>query len=275
MKLACSHCQHQINIEDSKVPSGVFKVKCPKCGKIVTGQKEAAGDRTGPISAGSVASAADELQAAYDTQSTGQSVSTQEPDNGHSLTPEVQGYVKKEILHLRKEILGSLSSLFGPGRHFHPDQPPSEDDEDDFDKKALICEDDGAFVDIISTALKRLGYKVDTAGTTADSLKKIETGHYNLVTIDYNFPDDKEGGVKILSKLNGQKPNIRRETFVVLISANVKSADASAAFFLGANITVNKEEIRHLEHLIRDGQRRFHELYRIFNRMVEEKNEKI
>jgi hypothetical protein len=92
--------------------------------------------------------------------------------------------------------------------------------------------------------------------------------------VDYNFPDDKDGGTKIISRINGWKPAARRETFVVLISANIKSADASAAFFHGANITVNKEEIRNLEHLIREGQRRFHEIYRVFNRILEEKTER-
>lgn len=276
MKLHCSNCQQVIQIDDTKIPDGVFKVKCPKCGKVVTGQKDApaAASSSHNLSAG--VSAADELQAAYETQSRGASNPPSE-DHGNGNGPtDVHSLIKQEIGHLRKEIFSSLGSLFGQGKTWHPEKHGMTDvEDDDFNKKALICEDDAAFREIISTALKHLGYSIESAATTAESLKKIESHTYNLITVDYNFPDDKEGGIKIIGKINGQKPNIRRQTFVVLISANVKSADASAAFFHGANVTVNKEDIRHLEHLIRDGQRRFNELYRVFNRMVEEKNEKL
>ena len=267
MKLTCAGCQHQIVLEDSKIPSGVFKVKCPKCGKIATGQKDAAGQTaTGPSF-----SAADEPQASHGLQS-----APGDSPGGDGSSPEVQFLVKKEVSRLRKEILGSFNSLFGGTRHLRLDKESHDVDDDDEDgKKALVCEDDPAFVEIITGSLKRMGYHVDTANSTAEALKKVETGSYELITVDYNFPDDKEGGIKIIAKINGQKPALRRERFVVLISAHVKSADASAAFFHGANITVNKEEIRHLEHLIRDGQRRFHDLYRVFNRIVEEKNEKL
>lgn len=274
MKLTCINCQHQIHVDDSKIPGGVFKVKCPKCGKIVTGQKEVAAQAGSAATPPSV-SAADELQAAYSTHSPQPAAETPGSGGGNG-DSELHRLVKTEVGHLRKELMGSLASLFGHGKDWKLDRHSGEEEEeDDFSKKALICEDDSAFVEIISDALKRLGYKVDIARTTAEALKRIENGAYNLITVDYNFPDDKEGGVKIIARLNGQKSSVRRETFVVLISVNVKSADASAAFFHGANITVNKEEIRHLEHLIREGQRRFHDLYRVFNRIVEEKNEKL
>lgn len=274
MKLTCASCQQPIVLDDAKIPQGVFKVKCPKCGKIVTGQKDAPGQSPAPT--GPAVSAADELQAAYGLTSSEPPAAALDSSGAAGVSPEVQAIVKREVARLRKEILGSMSSLFGGTRHLRHEKESGEDDEDDeFGKKALVCEDDPAFVEIISGSLKRMGYKIETAGSTAEALKKVETGTHDLVTVDYNFPDDKEGGVKIIAKINGQKPALRRERFVVLISANVKSADASAAFFHGANITVNKEEIRHLEHLIRDGQHRFRDLYRVFNRIVEEKNEKL
>lgn len=273
MKLTCMSCQHQIHVDDSKIPSGVFKVKCSKCGKIVTGQRETAAHADSAPTSPSV-SAADELQAAYSMQSPQPPAEPLDSGNGDG-NSELQQLVKREVGHLRKELMSSLGALFGQRKDWKLDRHAEEEEDDDFARKALVCEDDSAFIEIISGSLKRLGYKVEIAKTTAEALKKIETGTYNLITVDYTFPDDKEGGVKIIARLNGQKPGVRRETFVVLISANVKSADASAAFFHGANITVNKDEIRHLEYLIREGQRHFHELYRVFNRVVEEKNEKL
>ena len=110
------------------------------------------------------------------------------------------------------------------------------------------------------------------APNAAKAIKKVESNFYQLITVDHAFPDDKEGGNKIIAKINGQKPAQRRQNFVVLISANVKSADANAAFFHGANITVNKEEIRNLEAHIREGQRHYDQIYSVFNRLMAEKN---
>lgn len=271
MKLICTGCQHQIQVDDSKVPGGVFKVKCPKCGKLVVGQKDSgASHDSAPIHATS--SAADELQAAYGAE--GPSSSAEDNGNGDG-GANVQSAIKREVAQLRKEIFSAFGALFGDKVWGSAMPGATEEQDDSFQKKALICEDEPAFVEIISSVLKRLGYHVSTALTTADSLKRVETGAYDLITVDFNFPDDKEGGAKIIARINGQKAAIRRQTFVVLISASIKSADAGAAFFNGANITVNKEEIRHLENFIREGQRRFQNMYRTFNRIVQEKNERI
>lgn len=248
MRVACSQCQNQIQIDDAKVPSGSFKIKCPKCGSIQTLQG------TGAAAA---AAAAAEAEAG---------------DNAE-VTSEVEALIRREVGAVRKEIINGLRSSLGIEARFDDDEESSA--AADIGKRALICEDDQVFVDIVSATLKKMGYSIDVAKSTAEAIKKVESGFYTLVTVDYVFPDDKEGGNKIIGKLNGQKPAQRRQTFVVLISANIKSADANAAFFHGANITINKDEIKNLEAHIRDGQRHFQQIYSIFNRVLEDKNERI
>lgn len=250
MKVTCSKCQNQIHIDDAKVPAGTFKIKCPKCSSIQTLQ--GAGAQQPPATA----SEPDPV-----------------PANDAEVSPEVEAFVKEEVAAARKEIISGLRASLGIEGKW--EEEDSEAAGTDIGKRALICEDDQVFIDILSVTLKKMGYHFDIARSTAEAIKKVESGFYSLVTVDYVFPDDKEGGNKIISKINGQKPVQRRQTFVVLISANIKSADANAAFFHGANITVNKEEIKNLEAHIREGQRNFQQIYAMFNRVLDDKNTRV
>jgi predicted Zn finger-like uncharacterized protein len=251
MRVACSKCQNQIQIDDAKVPTGTFKIKCPKCGTIQTLQGAGAPP---PPSSGSEP----ELASGNDLE----------------VSPDVDAFVRREIAAARKEIISGLRSSLGiEGKWEEEDSDTAATEIGG--KRALICEDDQVYIDILSATLRKMGYHLDVARSTAEAIKKVESGFYTLVTVDYAFPDDKEGGNKIISKINGQKGVQRRQTFVVLISANIKSADANAAFFHGANITVNKEEIKNLEAHIREGQRHFQQLYSIFNRILDDKNERM
>src|SRR5262245_61991850 len=236
MKLTCSSCQQQLVVDDSKVPASVFKIKCPKCGKMITGQKPASMSDTGSRPAAPKTSAADELQAVYLSQSNPAIVQppASAPSNGENADKtdpaSTEVLIKREVAAVRRELMHAMSSLFGgSGRHFGHSDGSQDDEDDGFTKKALICEDDESFIEVISAAVKHLGFSIDVARSTMEALKKVETGAFDLVTVDYVFPDDKEGGNKILAKLNGLPTQSRRETFVVLISASIKSSDANAA----------------------------------------------
>lgn len=278
MKLSCSNCQHSISIEDSKVPAGAFKVKCPKCGKPVIVQKDASASGGHPSAAAEKPPAHEQPPApAAAAETSGAVTAAPEPaepvlEAEEVLSPALAELVRAEVAAARSEILGSIRGLLGTGtgnhsEHLHADGSPAISG-----RTALVCEHEQQYIDAISATLKKLGYTIELARTTAEALKKLETGTYQVITLRTQFPDDNEGGQKILARINGQKPVVRRQTFVVLVSATIKSADANAAFFHGANITVNKEEIKNLEALIRDGQKNFAQIYRVFNQLLAEKD---
>ena len=247
MKLTCPHCQNILQLDDAKVPAGQFKIKCPKCTKIITSQKDAS-------------------QAA---ESAAASIPERIESGDDQISPGVRQFIESEVAAMKKEITGAMVSFFGEGKW---EETEESKERDQFTaKKALVCEDDQSFVDLISGVARKLGYSVDVANNTVDAIKKVDSGYYQMVTVESAFPDDPEGGAKILAKLNAQKPAQRRQTFVVLISSTVKSADANAAFFLGANITINKAEIKNLDAVIREGQRHFQQMYAMFNRILDEK----
>lgn len=185
MRVACSQCQNQVQIDDAKVPSGPFKIKCPKCGNVNTVQ--------GPASSAPPPDA------------------PQSDDSAQAISPEIEAFVKREIAAARREILGAIQALFGGEVKWQTEEGAGADSALlETGKKALICEDDQVFVDIVSATLRKLGYSIDVARSTSEAIKKVENGYYQLITVDYIFPDDKEGGNKIIAKINGQKPAQRR-----------------------------------------------------------------
>src|SRR5512145_2772145 len=86
MKITCNHCQNQMQLDDARVPSGTFKIKCTKCGKVVSAQKEQASD---PDTVSAMSQAAGEAGM------------------------EVEEYVQQELSRFKKDLLGSLQTLLG------------------------------------------------------------------------------------------------------------------------------------------------------------------
>jgi len=229
MKLTCSSCNQTIFVDDSKIPAaGVFRIKCPKCERII--------------------SVSDPVDAA--------------------VSPAIEAYVAKEIAAARKEILAAMTSLFGA----EPQPVGSEKEkEKESDKKSLISNSDLLEANTILTALRHFGYSVEIATTAADALAKIERNAYDLIVLSESYPDDAAGGQKIMKKLNGMKGH-RRRIFLVLLSPSLKTSDPNGAFFHGSNITVNPADIQNIETLIREGQRHFQRLYRVYDLIQSEKS---
>ncbi|HJZ12160.1 MAG TPA: zinc-ribbon domain-containing protein [Acidobacteriota bacterium] len=236
MQLRCGSCQHQFLIDDAKVPQGPFKVRCPKCTKIVSAQKNESG-------AGEA-----------------------EPEIGTA----IQSFVAKEITRLKKEILESIGQQ--SGKISIPSSSSSAQALLKGTNKALICGSDQIYVDSISGTLDRMGYSSDIAQTIADAIKRIDANSYSLVTVDSNLSGEQEDWRKAVDRLNSQKSLNRRHTFVILIAENVKSADSAAAFFNGVNMIVNRGELGNLKNFITDGQKYFQQFYDLFTRVSEERN---
>ncbi|MCI0613117.1 hypothetical protein L0244_09020, partial [bacterium] len=199
MKVACNSCQQVITVDESKASGPTFRVKCPSCANLITVTREQA------------------------------AVSDPTPSQKNN----VEEIVKREVTKAKNEIFEALATLFGADMSNVQNRQDKDTDER---KSALICESDQSTVDQIKVVLKHLGYQVENVKTSADALKKMDQSTYQLITVSSDFPDAKDGAAKILGRINGQKSEQRRQTFVVSISSTVKNTDATTAFLHGANI---------------------------------------
>ena len=137
-------------------------------------------------------------------------------------------------------------------------------------KKALICDDDQMIRQAIKAGVESLGYVVDEASTIEQSLDFLKQADidYDLILIDKVFPDDAEGGYKILSKVATLPLDIRRQIFVAFISGDLKSGDPTSAFLMGANIVVNKKDLKQLPAILKEELAEYKRLYRVFSKCL-------
>jgi predicted Zn finger-like uncharacterized protein len=251
MNLTCNECGHTFQIDKSKIPSGAFSVKCPNCKKVFHVNAQTGSD---PVKTPEAASdhAASKLT------------------SWEQLKPDAEASVKKQVEEVRKEILLSLASLIGDSSQASQINAPAYSE-----KQALVCESDPAVAQQIVFILQRLGYAVQTSSHLGETLSRLESGFYDAIITDFVFPDDPEGGQKILNKVNGRKTDERRKMFIVMVSDQIKTLSAQSAFFHGANIAVHKSDLRNFERLFQDGIRHFSEMYGTYYKLLEESTERL
>ena len=241
MNVICNDCGHSFQIDKSKIPSSTFNVKCPNCKKVFKVNAQPGADPA------------------------------KTPDSSwENLKPEVEAAVKKQVEEVRKEILLSLASLIGHTSEAQQFNVPGSSE-----KQALVCQSDPAVTQQIVSVLQRLGYVVQTSSNLAEALSRLESGFFDAIITDFVFPDDSEGGQRILNKVNGRKTDERRKMFVVMISDQIKTSSAQSAFFHGANIAIHKSDLRNFERLFQEGIRQFSEIYGTYYKLLEESTERL
>ena len=135
---------------------------------------------------------------------------------------------------------------------------------------ALVCEDEALFQEVMKEALGKLGYRVDVAGTVGAAVEFVRKQTYEIITVDNRFPDEPEGGFRILQEINALPPEKRRKIFVAFVSADLATMDTNSAFILGANLTVSKKDVRRLDRILAQGRIDQERLYRVFFQVKDE-----
>jgi len=222
MKVNCQNekCGYVIDIPDSKLPNRPVKIACPKC--------KSANLIKPPVVPGMPAAGSD-------------------PQAG--LEAKIMGALEQRLATFRRELISGNGVVQGA-----VSLESGTVLADKGIKKALICDDDMMMRKAIKDKAVSLGYKADEAPTiekALDILSHAEIG-YSLILIDKVFPDDSEGGYKILSKVATLPLDVRRKIFVVFISGDMKSGDANAAFLMGANTVVNKKDLNRLPAILKE-----------------------
>lgn len=234
MQITCPTCQKSFLLDDSKLPAKPVTMKCPSCGGAIP-----------------VVPPPQQPEAAPESSAAG------------GLAPGSPAWER-----LKREVAADV--LRQLGIHVHPSADGGELDGEDDRKLALVCEDEALFQVAVSEALGKLGFRCELAATCEAALALATRGYYDVITVDNRFPDDPEGGYKILQAVNALQPDQRRKMYVAFISADLSTMDTQSAFALGANLTVSKKDIRKLDKILKDGLEAHRRLYRVFFQAVED-----
>ncbi len=259
MPVSCGACGARFQIDESKLPAGKVRLKCPKCAVAIEVQKPDAPGAAAPAAAEMTSPALDAAPAAVPPPAmpakfrTTDSLPASEPPAAAPapLDPDA------------RRLLATLNEILKRG--IRPEILQAQAAADDDGNRALVCDDEEMFHAILRDQLVGLGYRVDVATTVADALRLVKEHRYEVVTVDNRFPDHNEGGYEILRALSAAGTAARRKIYAVFLSADLKTMDAGSAFFHGANLSINKKDVKRAGALIREGLEEYRRFYRVFN----------
>ncbi len=257
MTINCPKCAARFQIDENKLPASRVFLKCPKCAEKIEVRKPEA------------ASAAPEAPPAAAAQpETEDNPFADLPDAPAPTAAAPAAPVSPETEALNRQVLTLLNDLLKRG--VRREAIDSEGDGEE-ERRALICDDEEMFVSVLRDQLSALGYRrIDVARSAAEALEKVKQGGYELVTVDLRYPDNPEGGYEILRGMAFGGAAARRRVYAAFISADLKTMDTNSAFFHGANLTINKKEIKKAGALIQKGMQEYRRYYRVFNAVQDE-----
>lgn len=216
----------KIGIEDSKVPSTPFSIKCPRCRETITvkpppKEEPSLPARSRPQAPGSDGGGAD----------------------------------SQDAMSLLNELLTKIS-----GRGSNAELPGSW-----ARRGILLCHNAEDVRQKMREALEEARYDLHVADTAVDALQQLRETKDDIIVLDPQFDQAKQGGVGMLQHVNAMTPNNRRRMYLVLVSPQLKTLDTYLAFVNGVNLTINTEDIGQFQQILERSMRDFNELYHPFN----------
>jgi predicted Zn finger-like uncharacterized protein len=248
MIIICQKCSSRLQVDEAKVPSRPFVVRCPKCNTSV--------DCLTPSPALD--------QSAINS---GNSPSTENPRFDHP-TPaplfELDGNratanPNASAADKLAELLAGLVSQQATTSRSHTTTRPAWDP-----RKALVCvpEDNR---EPIARNLAEGGYQVFVAHDTRQAVDRMRENQLDVVLLDSRFDPTEQGPVFVTREVNILRPAQRRRLFFVLLSPSLRTMDSHTAFLNNVNAIINVNEVDELPRLIEHRVREYNELYKGFN----------
>jgi predicted Zn finger-like uncharacterized protein len=252
MIIVCQKCSVRLQIDETKVPSSSFTVRCPKCNSIVDSGLQ---------------SPATELSAI----AVGDSPATENPRFDHRPKPaplfeldqngnEPGGEVSATD-RLAELLTGLIAQPSAAGRS-------SQNVRRSWDpRKILVCglEDSR---ESIARGLAENGHQVFVAQDTRQAVDRMRENQLDVVVLDSRFDQVEQGSVFVTREVNILRPAQRRRLFFVMLSPSLRTMDAHAAFLNNVNTVVNINDVAELPALIEYRLREYNELYKDFNNVI-------
>lgn len=133
---------------------------------------------------------------------------------------------------------------------------------------AMICEQDPVIRDKIVGELKRKGFLTSQPATYKDAVKHMRFHIFNIIFIDEDFDTSVWETNNVLRSLENLNMAIRRQSYVILVSATLATMDYMAAYNKSVNLVINKRDIGSVEKILRQAMAEHEEFYRVFKEKI-------
>lgn len=235
MIIRCDNCSVSLQLDETKVPTGNFSVRCPRCQNLLRVQKDASGKGLSTV---------EQLAASRAAGSTSEGA---------------QEFAAKESEFQINSALKSLMSALQSDKAV-----ATEPDSEEKPRRVLLCL--GAKTDETANVLAKAGYKVYVAQTPAQANERLRDGKTEIVVFAQDFAPELGGAAVIQQKANAMYSSERRRLFLISLEDGGTTMNAHDAFLRNLNLIVNTNDLQQLPLILNRAIGDFNELYNYFNR---------
>lgn len=253
MIVVCSQCTTRLQLDDAKIPSRSFTVRCPKCQSIIQAQPPSSNGQ-GALSLGETPAMGSRR---FNPQAAAPVFNPEKSAEGE----DVQAYngspaVQTELVRMLAELLQQGTPATG--------KKPSAVRLKWEHRRALVCVTQPRR-ETIARALVDANYQVYVAEDTSEGIERMREEQMDVVILEPDFDAVEQGAAFVTSEINVLRPAMRRRLLFVLLSPTVRTLDSHAAFVQNVNLIVNIVDVDKLPLVLERTLRDFNDLYRDFN----------
>ena len=257
MIVICSGCSMRLQLDDAKIPSRPFTVRCPKCQQIINAQPPVDGNNHGALALGNSPSTenprSEQATAAplfkLDAVPPG-SAGDASVNNGSSSADA------NELVRLLASLLqrGAPSAEKQPGAYRLAWER----------RRVLVCVA-SQHREAIARTLTEQDYQVFVAADTTQAIERMREERMDVVIFDPDFDPVERGAAFISREVQSLRPAQRRRLFLVQLNGTARTLDMHAAFVHNVNLIVNPADIETMPRAMERAIRDYNDLYREFN----------
>jgi predicted Zn finger-like uncharacterized protein len=256
MIVVCSQCTTRLQLDDAKIPSRPFTVRCPKCQSIIHGQPAA--NSTGQQSALGVGDTPALDNVRFNPLMAAPVFRPEEATGGD----EVKAYGGAPPAE-PNDFVRALLELLQQGAPAAMKQRSAMRLSWEY-RRALVCVAP-ARREAIGRALVDDNYQVYIAENTSQAIERMREEKMDVVILEGEFDPVEQGAAFVTSEINALRPAERRRLIFVHLSATARTLDTHAAFVHNVNLVVNTADVERLPNALEHALRDFNDLYRDFN----------
>ena len=255
MIVVCSQCTTRLQLDDSKIPSRSFTVRCPKCQSIIQAQPPANSSEQGALSLG-------DTPAMDHRRFSEKTAAPVFRANRAGEESEVQAYngVTSPGSNDLAQMLVELLQQASPAKGKKPSAARLKWEH----RRVLVCVAP-THRETIGKALADANYQVYIAEDTSQAIERMREEQMDVVILESDFDPVEQGAAFVTSEINVLRPAKRRRLLFVQLSPSARTLDSHAAFVNNVNLVVNTADIEKLPQVLERTIRDFNDLYRDFN----------
>lgn len=245
MIIVCQKCDSRLQVDETKIPSRPFVVRCPKCqSSLDAGLPERASDEAN-ANAGPIVGDAPRFERANPAPL------FEVKENATETAPVAS------VDRLAELLSGLINQPAAQGRsanHTRPSWDP---------RRVLVCVPED-YRESVALTLAENGYQVFVANDARQAVDRMRENLLDVVLLDPRFDPTEQGALFVTREVNTLRPAQRRRLFFVMLSPSLRSMDAHAAFLNNVNAIVNVNELAELIPMLDRRLHEFNELYKDF-----------